>query len=531
MATIGPIKYVGLSNRLSHLQSSPLTTSPVGIDLSLPIGQMSICKNLRLMFGSLMPTSLYTPKCSALNGSNSPNGFSWWVDNANYSQGIRAYTLCGGKLYSGPLSLTSSITFTDRTGATTIASYPSLYTFDSLNNILVGAGGSSTTGVPFQVTAYNGNASALAGAPLGDIVKTVNNFMFIGRQLGSSTTFSRVNWSNVGDPTTWTSGNYLDFRVNDGDRIITLGAIGSDLYIFKRNSIGRLSVNSVAISGASTLGPLVTVFSGIGAMAPLAIGNLPDGKLVFVASDGKLKLFDGYSMVDLSDVPYPLQNVQPSIDQMVNGGNSGLMNLVVNPSDNLIVISCPSMFSASTYLTLTYDYVNKFWSERTGLNPAVLLTVPSLENTTLSASYIGQSYSLWEAAYNGTIVYLTDSSVWYGATDESGSTISSSFTMSVILSGDLSTFTPRSLIIPVVNFNTGMSISATTKFDGTSSSSSKTFSGSGSATVPPSQKNLIVCLDSFYGTNLTRPRSIQISISSAGGPIYLPMYLSDEVMS
>src|SRR5579863_1562064 len=89
----------------------------------------------------------------------------------------------------------------------------------------------------------SGNFSLMSGDPDGIIVRTVNNFMFTV-PTGSSTVY----WSNVSDPTTWTNGNNITFRNGDGDHIVALSNIGTDLYIFKNNSIGRLSTLTQSVA-------------------------------------------------------------------------------------------------------------------------------------------------------------------------------------------------------------------------------------------------------------------------------------------
>src|SRR5258708_8705385 len=526
MAIIGPIQYGGLYTKNASISSPPA----VGVWADIPTRQMSTCQDFNKNYSSFLARPATAQFSTTLNGANQVvNGLAWYSDANNYSQGIQIYAMCNGGLFQNAMVTNAStpLTFTARTGAISMqGTLGNPYTFDILNNILVGCGGSGSGKTPFKITAYNVNAVAFTGSPLGDCVKVVNNFLFIGRQLNAASTYSSVSWSNVGDPTTWTAANYVDFRVNDGDRVQALGSIGQDLYIFKRNSIGRLSTTTQIISGAVTLGPLQTISIGTGTLGPWALDNMPDGRIVFLASDGRLKLFDGTSFTDLSDMPYPGPNIQASFDEIAGGPNFSAICVRVFPDHHQIIV-CFTGYSTG-YRCYVYDWFEEFWSQWTGITPTILLNVPRLENSNVDNGAFGMASVFYEGNSIGTVVQLNKTISLYGPGNDAGTNINPSCTVNIMLGGDLSNFTPRSIIIPFTNSNSSAAqCLITTVWDGTLSGGTTYTLG-----ASPAFSNIIVPIPFASSGTTVRPRTLQMKITGTNwGPILHPFYLSDEVLA
>lgn len=264
--------------------------------------------NMRIYNGAFKFISgKFKTNSSALNSGAVIRGATSWFDPSNSYEAVIA--VAGSKIYTAQWnSDTSALTYTERTGATTIAD-ANFKTFASLNSLLIIAGGSVSSNVLLKMSSTTSNASNLAGSPPdGDCVIVVNNFLFVGRRRGSSTTYSRVSWSNVNDPETWSATDFVDFRKNDGDEITALSSVGTDLLIFKNQSIGRLSTTGIAVSGSYTMGPLVTISDTIGCPSALAVDTLPDGTVVFIGTDGNLYWCDGNIVKNLSETGSPGPN-------------------------------------------------------------------------------------------------------------------------------------------------------------------------------------------------------------------------------
>lgn len=328
-------------------------------------------KNCRFSEGALRPRWGQVVANTSTLGAANVNGQQVWLDAVNSKTALVA--TCNAKIQIADVTTytpTATVAFTDRTGAVTISSSANVrYTFDSLNGILIGCGNSAGGGVPFKVTAYNANAANLGGTPPnGDCVKTVNNYLFIGRQMASATTYSTLSWSNVVDPETWTAGNSVEVGKKDGEPIQALCGIGTDLYIFKQSSIWRLGTYSQSISGAVTLGPLQQVIRGTGCAGPLAIDNLPNGNIIFLGYDGRLYIFDGSSLLDISKLPYPgmnaydIGNGTPGYGISVGAANTlSLVKTWKGMGEVWVGFASNIAGQNNLYNIFAYDYVNNIW--------------------------------------------------------------------------------------------------------------------------------------------------------------------------
>ncbi len=357
---------------------------------------------------------------------------------------------------------TSAITFTDRTGGVTISSSaPIRYTFDSLNGILVIAGNSAAGGVPLKLTAYNANAAVLGGSPpKADCVKVVNNFCFLGRQLNSAATYSTLNWSNVSDPETWTAANAIEVNKKDGEQMMALGAIGSDLYIFKQSTIWRLSTITQSISGIVTLGPLQLVIKGIGCAGPLALDNIPNGNIMFVGFDGHFYEFDGSNVYDVSRQPYPGPNAYDNSEFTHVGGLSvgvvdtrtvvktwrGIGEAWIGYSTNVVINT-----SSNLYYAFAYDYVNQIWQGHiSDVRPQCMTTIP------MSSFFATQFESNDILFHDSAVGDIYAHGNLTAPTDGSGTAVEFHIGTTVELAPEASDFVPRSLYFILDNTNSGL---------------------------------------------------------------------------
>jgi hypothetical protein len=427
----------------------------------------------------------------------------------------------------------NNISFTDITGTSTLViSYPA--TFDQLNNVMIIASRSA----PQQITAYNVNASPLAGSPPTDvtIVKVCNNIAFLSgaafQGTPNPTHFSRVFWSNIGDPQTWPSTNFLDFRYGDGDFITALGAIGNNLIIFKNNSVGSLSTQSVSVAGTVTLGPLYTVFQGIGCPGNLALDNLPDGRIVFLACDWNLYLCDGTGISNLTNFPFPKPSIYEgalSRDTLVDPSR-GIQGPIVRyyPNYSEVWLFVPDKdFSANpNYATgyiYAYNIIKDTWRRITGMTLASLLCVSQQRLLNSAGVFVSHPSVMLAGTFNlsatNNILYMDNETVT-SPKDYLGNTITAKATFSVSNPEIISDEDYRSIDIPSSNSGSG---TVWFGFNGTmNGSSSKTLSSSTIRNAIPIP---------YLGSNV-RPESIQIQIQDTNSlnKVYTP-YLSEEVLS
>ena len=462
-------------------------------------------------------------------------GMTFWVDPNNILStndagtiviidNTSVATLKNAPFIAGADSQT--LTFTDRTGALTltkvvgVSGQPQIYSFDSMNGMLVGTGGSFSSIVPFKMTAYNANGAALGGSPpSADAIKVVNNFMFLGRNLSGTATLSRVYWSNVGDTETWGASNYVDFRINDGDMITALGSIGQDLIIFKNRSIGRLYTTPPSTAVSVTLGPLVTLSTTIGCCGPTAVDSLPDGTLVFMGSDLHLYNFDGITFQDLTDIYEGMPNVQnfisPDGTSTTVTSNKAMTTIYVRyyPTKKQIWI----VFGTIGTKTLIFDMRSKSWSVFKGTSTGTALSVMTAVGP-LRTSSSPYPYLLVTGSSIGG-VHLQDQQ---GTSANMGAT----FQWAMTFSGESADFVPRSILLPITGTNSSSSIDVSFGFDGTLGGTNTTLSG-----VCPILNRITIPLKEDQAQK--KPINFMVQIQQNGAsPMYLhPFYLSDEVMS
>lgn len=541
MTTLGPILLnKGWISDMDIYNPPPGNNGAMTFTLLDPYqGGAKVMENL----AALAASSTQIPNASKIRG------FFYWQDPAQ--EGVAStdivMALSAQKIYTTNFT-TSTIAWTDRTAAVTLPT-GGLYTFDVLNGNVLIANGSSNTG-PWKLTTYNGNIALLGGSPPpASIVKVVNNFAFLGLDLSSTAKLSRVSWSNVGDPNTWTAANFVDVNLNDGDIITALSSIGTDLIIFKTNSIWRLSTITTTISGSVTLGPLSNISTQNGCVGPLAVDTLPDGTLVFLAANGHLYQTDGTIFKDLSHQPWPSSNIRSGVDRSIpptqvtpKANFSPIYNAIVRVDSSfsrVFLQVAPTSGTASP--RWVYSYVYDSWSDWT-----------SLDDGTDQVSYI-QEIPLQFASnvnFGGTSKSLSLATVLGFIFQTGGSSASSTKTIgnlaptctyetTVSLGGNVpNDFIPRSLIVPLGALGVSGGIASAV-------GTIQIFVGLDG--IYPSSPNLNVSLSSITGgrarvsipysaSTTIHPLTLQVKIILKGNvPLSVimiePFYVSDEILT
>lgn len=461
---------------------------------------------------------------SALSSGAAIHGLYDWLINSGTRYLI---VTAGAKIYN---SAALSSTFSDITGSTTITTgQNNQHTFSSLNNIVAICGG-TTPDTPIQWTG-SGNASALAGSPpAGNLTCTANNFMFIS---GVAANPSRVYWSNVSDPGTWGSSNFIDFRYADGDSVTSIIELNQNLLIFKRRSIGLLFTQSNTVSGAVTLSPLTEVIVGTGCPGGQCVENLPDGSVVFLGTNAHVYLIQGgTSVTDISD-PSEGSNIQPTLDSM---SISRLQYAVVKfyPTRNQVWISMSSLGSTSNDTVFIYDTQVGVW-----VSPFTNLNINVMEPTIDTRSTPNHPILMVTGDYGG-MVYEQDK----GTSDVSGiaGAIDGWGTVCIRYAVDKTDFVPRSIAVPFeaqasgtlqvgYGFNGLNTVTTLTNVSQIQSGDilDSTFILDTSVLAGPSSLRYIIPVSSNG-----REYSIQIKVrnfdTNLSGMTVHPLFLSDEMM-
>lgn len=181
---------------------------------------------------------------TVLSGAPSVTGmFDFWTAGTSgaFTQYFVAVT-SDGKIYN----FGSGTTATDITGAVTITSN-SIPTFVQFNDLLYIFTSAADTPISWSGT---GNAIAATGSPpIGKFGFVYTNRLWIG---GTDADPSRLYYSALGDPATWTGGDSGSLRVNreDGDRLMGGIEHKGRAFVFKGPNKG--SVHELSGTGVST---------------------------------------------------------------------------------------------------------------------------------------------------------------------------------------------------------------------------------------------------------------------------------------
>lgn len=416
MARIGPFGYnLGLNTRARML--------------TLPNGGLSQATNVHLefnairkRFGGVRLNSSAIASSAALHGL-----YNTYIGTQNYIIATAGTAVFKMEDLDGTFdTITGTITVT--TGQNNV------HTFAQLNDIL--AFGNGTDVVHKWVG--SGNAADLAGSPpTGGILKTVNSYMFIS---GISSDPSQVRWSNPNDPETWASTSFVRFRRTDGDSIQALAGIGDDLYIFKRRSIGRLVTQNISLDSLA-LGPLVTASTGVGCAGKLAIDNLDDNTVAFLAPNAHVYIFDGEEIEDIGDQEPPNSSIQPSLDSL---NKSRLQYAVLRyyPSRRWILLSASDTTSATNNVIFVYDLNYSAWFRWEGIAANVMASAIDTRATPIRTDVF------FTGSYNG---FVTEQDRGEVNPEDGSNKIDGYFALSIPFGIESQDFVPRSLLISVKN--------------------------------------------------------------------------------
>ena len=137
--------------------------------------------------------------------------------------------------------------------------------FESAGNYLFGFNGIEA--VDWDGTTVTKNR---AGVPVGTYAKWFHNYLFVAR---NSTYPSRLYWSDLGVPTSFTGANYVDVNPGDSDSIMGIAKTQDELLVFKRNTVWAITGWSGTSFSSTTIATENTnsrIF-GFGCVAPRSI--------------------------------------------------------------------------------------------------------------------------------------------------------------------------------------------------------------------------------------------------------------------
>jgi hypothetical protein len=204
-----------------------------------------------------------------------------------------------------------------------------------------------------------------AGAPTARFLAVVRGFLIAGYAGGNSL---RVQWSDTGNPATWTTGGSSQagqFDMPSGGDIT--GVVGGEYgLVFQEQRILRMTY-----TGDSAIWQFDEVVTDIG--CPIAKSIATVGKISFFYSNRGFMAFDGANLE-----PIGTEKVDRTFQAMLDRNYTDNVSAVIDPTKSLYIITIPSSNPPTS--ALIYNYVQKQWTTAPITSPlmfsALSLSVP-----------------------------------------------------------------------------------------------------------------------------------------------------------
>jgi hypothetical protein len=261
--------------------------------------------------------------------------------------------------------------------------------FVQFGNYALAANGSE------KIQYYDVNVSTIfadlaAAAPVAKYITVVRDFV-VGANIGAGTNPSRVQWSDINDPTDWTSSaaSQSDFQdIPDGGDItgITGGEFG---IVFLEKAIVRMSY-----IGSPLFFQFDTISKNIGCVEGGSVAQY--GGITYFLSDDGFYSCDGQNIIGIG-----AEKVDRYFYTNANIGDIDTISTAVDPERNLVIWNYTNISGGRSLLI--YNYETKKWCEAdTDVNYLSTLAtsgtsleaIDSAYNVTAGSFTIGKSYTI-----------------------------------------------------------------------------------------------------------------------------------------
>ena len=246
-----------------------------------------------------------------------------------------------------------------------------------------------------KIQFYDVNSSSLfadlaASAPIAKYITVVRDFV-VGANIGSGTYPTRVQWSDINDPTDWTSGgaSQSDYQdIPDGGDItgITGGEFG---IIFLEKAIVRMSY-----IGSPLFFQFDTISRNIGCIEGGSIAQY--GGVSYFLSDDGFYSTNGQALNSIGS-----EKVDRYFFSNANIGDIDTISVAVDPERNLIIWNYGNVSGGRSLLI--YNFETQKWSEAdTDVNYLSTLATSGTSLDAIDSAYnvssgsftVGKSYTI-----------------------------------------------------------------------------------------------------------------------------------------
>jgi len=327
----------------------------------------------------------YGPFKSAVNYSqdaseNLTNVFATKVDNdvSVFSGGLtKLYKLDSTDLSLDDVSKSGGYTGTYR------------WQFVQFGNYALATNGSE------KIQYYDVNSSSLfadlaAAAPVAKYITVVRDFV-VGANIGAGTYPTRVQWSDINDPTDWTAGSasQSDYQdLPDGGDVT--GIVGGEFgIVFLEKSIVRMSY-----IGSPLFFQFDTISRNIGCIEGGSIAQY--GGIAYFLSDDGFYSCDGQNIIGIG-----AEKVDRYFFNNANIGDIDSISAAVDPERNLVIWNYTTVSGGRSLLI--YNYETKKWCEADtdvdflstlATSGTSLDAIDSAYNVTAGSFVVGKQYTI-----------------------------------------------------------------------------------------------------------------------------------------
>jgi hypothetical protein len=246
-----------------------------------------------------------------------------------------------------------------------------------------------------KIQYYDVNSSSLfadlaASAPIAKYITVIRDFV-VGANVGGGSYPTRVQWSDVGDPTDWTSGagSQADYQdLPDGGDItgITGGEFG---IVFLEKAIVRMSY-----IGSPLFFQFDTISRNIGCIEGGSVAQY--GGITYFLSDDGFYSCDGQNVVGIG-----AEKVDRYFYSNANIGDIDSISAAVDPERNLVIWNYTTV--SGNRALLIYNYQTQKWCEADtdvdvlstlATSGTSLDAIDSAYNVTAGSFVVGKSYTI-----------------------------------------------------------------------------------------------------------------------------------------
>jgi hypothetical protein len=242
----------------------------------------------------------------------------------------------------------------------------------------------------YDVTSSTDFADLAAAAPIAKYITVVRDFV-VGANIGAGTYPSRVNWSDINDPTDWTAGgaSQSDFQeLPDGGDItgITGGEFG---IVFLEKAIVRMSY-----IGSPLFFQFDTISRNVGCVEGTSIAQY--GGITYFLSDDGFYSCNGQQITGIGS-----EKVDRYFYGNANIGDLDSISAAVDPERNLVIWNYTTV--SGNRALIIYNFETQKWCEADtdvdvlstlATTGTTLDAIDTAYNITAGSFVVGKSYTI-----------------------------------------------------------------------------------------------------------------------------------------